>query len=57
VTSDFVVDDLDFALDRVRHLGGEVGERQQWQEFVWRTCLDPEGNVFDIMQAQPPTEA
>jgi predicted enzyme related to lactoylglutathione lyase len=54
---DFVVEDLDAALDRVRDLGGEVGERQQWQEFVWRTCSDPEGNVFDIMQAQPPTEA
>lgn len=53
---DFVVDDLDAALDRVRHLGGEVGELQRWREFVWRTCADPEGNVFDIMQAQQPTE-
>jgi len=51
---DFVVDDLDAALERVRSFGGGVQERHQWQDFVWNTCTDPEGNVFDIMQAQQP---
>ena len=51
---DFVVDDLDAALERVRSLGGGVGDRHKWQDFVWNTCTDPEGNVFDIMQAQQP---
>ena len=49
---DFVVADLEAALDRVRDLGGDVGERQEWEGFVWNVCTDPEGNVFDIMQAQ-----
>ena len=49
---DFVVPDLDATLERVRSLGGGVGDRYEWHGFVWRTCTDPEGNVFDIMQAQ-----
>ena len=49
---DFVVGDLDAAVERVRSLGGDAGDRHEWQGFVWRTCSDPEGNVFDIMQAQ-----
>ncbi len=49
---DFVVADLEAALDRVRDLGGDVGESQEWEGFVWNVCTDPEGNVFDIMQAQ-----
>jgi predicted enzyme related to lactoylglutathione lyase len=53
---DLVVDDLEAALDRVRELGGDVGDAEQWREFVWRTCSDPEGNVFDIMRAQQPTD-
>lgn len=49
---DFVVADLDAAVQRVESLGGRGGEGHEWQGFVWRTCTDPEGNVFDIMQAQ-----
>ena len=49
---DFVVGDLEAALERVKELGGGVGERHDWQGFVWNVCRDPEGNVFDIMQAQ-----
>jgi predicted enzyme related to lactoylglutathione lyase len=54
---DFVVSDLDAAGDRVRALGGSVLERQEWRGHVWTICTDPEGNVFDIMQATeaPPT--
>jgi len=50
---DFVVEDLAAASERVISLGGSVGDRREWQGFVWNTCADPEGNVFDIMQAQP----
>ena len=49
---DLVVADLDAALERVVELGGAVGDRQAWQGHVWNVCADPEGNVFDIMQAQ-----
>ena len=48
---DFAVADLDSSLDLVRALGGDVGEAHSWREYHWRTCSDPEGNVFDIMQA------
>ena len=48
---DFAVADLDASLDLVRSLGGEVGEEHSWREYLWRTCSDPEGNLFDIMQA------
>ena len=54
---DFVVDDLDAALERVRSLGGGVGEQRQWQSFVWNACTDPEGNIFDIMRAQQPQDS
>jgi predicted enzyme related to lactoylglutathione lyase len=49
---DLVVSDLAGALERVTSLGGAVWDRREWQGFVWNTCTDPEGNVFDIMQAQ-----
>lgn len=49
---DLVAGDLDAALARVVSLGGAVGDRREWQSFVWNTCTDPEGNEFDIMQAQ-----
>lgn len=48
---DLVVVDLAGALARVEELGGAVGEEHRWRDFLWRTCTDPEGNVFDIMQA------
>ena len=49
---DFVASDLGAAEQRVVALGGSLGERYSWQDFNWRTCLDPDGNEFDIMQAQ-----
>ena len=49
---DFVVADLGAAVERVVSLGGTVGDAHGWQGFEWRTCADPEGNLFDIMQAQ-----
>lgn len=49
---DFVVKDLPGAEARVETLGGSIGEAQSWGDFHWRVCADPEGNVFDIMQAQ-----
>ena len=51
---DFVAGDLDAACERVVALGGSVGETHSWQDFRWKTCADPEGNLFDIMQAQQP---
>jgi predicted enzyme related to lactoylglutathione lyase len=53
---DFVVQDLAATLGRVTALGGGVGDQHEWRGFVWRTCTDPEGNVFDIMQAQTPDD-
>ncbi|NND01148.1 MAG: VOC family protein [Acidimicrobiia bacterium] len=49
---DFVVRDLKALEQRVIDLGGSLGDRQTWQEYLWRTCLDPDGNEFDVMQAQ-----
>lgn len=51
---DFVAADLDATLERVTQLGGSIGDASEWQGYVWRTCADPEGNVFDVMQAQDP---
>ena len=48
---DFAARDLDAATRRVEELGGSVGEQHQWESFTWKQCFDPEGNVFDIMQA------
>lgn len=52
---DFVVADLEATLNRVKDLGGSVLDEQSWRDFSWRTCADPEGNLFDIMQAQANT--
>ena len=49
---DLVVEDLPALEERVRELGGGVDGMHEWQGFRWRTCSDPEGNVFDVMQAQ-----
>jgi predicted enzyme related to lactoylglutathione lyase len=49
---DLVVEDLDAAVARVEELGGASGDLHRWHGYVWRTCADPEGNLFDIMQAQ-----
>lgn len=51
---DFVVADLDAAVQSVTALGGGIGDKHEWRGFLWRTCTDPEGNVFDIMEAQQP---
>ena len=53
---DFVAADMAAAVDKVASLGGTAGDRHEWHDFVWTTCADPEGNVFDIMQAQQPAE-
>ena len=53
---DFAVPDLPAAESRVVELGGSLGARQEWQGYEWRTCMDPEGNEFDIMQAPPEDE-
>ena len=49
---DFVVADLAGACRRVESLGGSLGSESSWLHFHWRTCMDPEGNEFDIMQAE-----
>ncbi len=49
---DFVADDLVATEKRVVELGGTLGARNTWQDFLWRTCHDPDGNEFDVMQAQ-----
>ena len=51
---DFVVADLDAAERRVESLGGSIHSMHLWQDFAWRTCADPEGNLFDVMQSQTP---
>ena len=54
---DFVARDLEGAERRIVALGGTIGERHRWHNFEWRMCYDPEGNVFDVMQAQNPDTA
>lgn len=54
---DFAVPDLEATEARVVRLGGTLGERQSFHEFVWRVCEDPEGNVFDVMQAPSAPES
>ena len=49
---DFVSSDLEASEKKVVELGGSLGARSSWQQFNWRTCLDPDGNEFDIMQAE-----
>lgn len=49
---DFVAADLEAAEKKVVGLGGSLGNRSSWQQYQWRTCLDPDGNEFDIMQAE-----
>jgi len=49
---DFVAGDLEAAEGRIVELGGSLGSRSSWGEFHWRTCQDPDGNEFDVMQAQ-----
>lgn len=49
---DLVTDDLPALEQRIRELGGDIDGMHEWQGFRWRTCSDPEGNVFDVMQAQ-----
>ncbi len=49
---DFVSNDLETTERRVTELGGSLGDRQTWQDHKWRTCRDPDGNEFDVMQAQ-----
>ncbi len=51
---DLVAQDLQATLARIEELGGSIGEERGWEGFLWRTCADPEGNVFDVMQAQDP---
>lgn len=53
---DLAVVDLAGALARVQELGGSVGEERRWGDFLWRTCTDPEGNVFDITKASLPSD-
>jgi predicted enzyme related to lactoylglutathione lyase len=48
---DFAAEDLDAATRRVEALGGSVGDQHHWETYTWKQCFDPEGNVFDIMQA------
>ena len=48
---DFAVLDLEATEQRIVELGGALRERQSFHEFVWRVCEDPEGNLFDVMQA------
>jgi len=50
---DFAVPDLAATERRVVELGGSLGDRHEWGKYRWRICRDPEGNEFDIMQADP----
>jgi predicted enzyme related to lactoylglutathione lyase len=49
---DLVSQDLTSAERRIEALGGSLDGMHEWHGFRWRTCRDPEGNVFDVMQAQ-----
>lgn len=49
VHMDFVVPDLEATESRIVALGGSLGGRQEWEGYRWRTCMDPEGNEFDVM--------
>ncbi len=49
---DLVSQDLATAERRVEELGGSLDGIHEWHGFRWRTCRDPEGNVFDVMQGQ-----
>jgi predicted enzyme related to lactoylglutathione lyase len=53
---DFAVPDLEAAERRVVALGGSLGERHEWRGYRWRTCVDPQGNEFDVMAADPVAE-
>lgn len=46
---DFAVPDLQAAEARIVDLGGSLGATHEWQGYTWRTCMDPEGNEFDVM--------
>ena len=46
---DLTVKDLDAAAERVRALGGTVGERFAEIGSVWHQAFDPDGNVFCLM--------
>lgn len=51
---DLIVGDLATIERRVEQLGGGLVGIHEWQGFRWRTCSDPEGNLFDVMQAESP---
>jgi predicted enzyme related to lactoylglutathione lyase len=48
---DFSAHDLDATVALIERLGGSAGALHEWHGYVWRQCFDPEGNVFDVMQA------
>ncbi|HEY5650005.1 MAG TPA: VOC family protein [Acidimicrobiia bacterium] len=49
---DLVSDDLATTEKLIEELGGSLDGIHEWHGFRWRTCRDPEGNVFDVMQGQ-----
>lgn len=51
---DLVADDLPTTERRVEELGGSLDGIHEWHGYRWRTCRDPEGNLFDVMQAPDP---
>lgn len=53
---DLSAHDLDATVALIEQLGGSAGALHEWHGYVWRQCFDPEGNVFDVMQA-PATES
>jgi predicted enzyme related to lactoylglutathione lyase len=54
---DFAVPDLAATERRIVELGGTVGEQHTFHQFRWKVCADPEGNVFDVMEAPPAAAA